>query len=198
MIANLTDLFLQAAGDDSINRIVISAEGKLFCTGMDLGQGTSPVAQSKAASDSQYHRLVGLFEAIDNAPQVTIACISGPAFGGGVGLAFACDIRIGVKSATANLSEARLGLCPATISKYVIREWGFAFTREAMLSARAISLAELKALGCIAMVVDNREQLEEALGQVSYSIKKRGSRGITNVQGLDQSRMETCWQSGAS
>lgn len=171
MIANLTNLFRQAAEDASINRIVISAEGKFFCTGMDLGKGTSPVAQSKAASDAQYQRLVDLFEAIDNAPQVTIACISGPMFGGGVGLAFACDIRIGVKSAKANLSEAKLGLCPATISKYVIREWGFAFTREAMLSTRPIPLSELKALGCVAMLVDDREQLDQALDKYLIALR---------------------------
>lgn len=171
MISNLTELFNKAATDDSINRIIISAAGKFFCTGMDLSKGGSPVAQSKAASDAQYRRLTDLFEAIDNAPQVTIACISGTMFGGGVGLAFACDIRIGVKSAKANLSEAKLGLTPATISKYVIREWGLPFTREAMLSARQIPLEELKSMGCIAMVVDSQEQLDEALDRYLIALR---------------------------
>jgi hydroxymethylglutaryl-CoA lyase len=141
---------------------------------MDLGKGTSPVAQTKEISDAQYERLARLFEAIDNAPQVTVAAINGPAYGGGVGLAFACDIRIAVKSATVTLSEAKLGLCPATISKYIIREWGLAFTREAMLSARPIMMTELRSLGLIAEVVDEPAQLSAELDQYLSRLKIAG------------------------
>ncbi|KAI1609443.1 hypothetical protein EDD37DRAFT_158670 [Exophiala viscosa] len=52
------------------------------------------------------------------------------------------------------LSEVKLGLCPATISKYVVREWGLAFAREAMLSARPVGPLELKALGVISQIVE--------------------------------------------
>ncbi|KAI9869840.1 MAG: Enoyl-CoA hydratase actt6, partial [Watsoniomyces obsoletus] len=83
---------------------------------MDLGKGTSPVAQGKAESDAQYERLTRLFKLIEELPQVTIACINGPALGGGVGLAFSCDVRIAAENATMTLSEAKFGLCPATIS----------------------------------------------------------------------------------
>jgi hydroxymethylglutaryl-CoA lyase len=174
MIQELTQLFHRARDDRSISRIVISAEGKTFCAGMDLGKGTSPVAQTKEISDAQYERLARLFEAIDNAPQVTVAAINGPAYGGGVGLAFACDIRIAVKSATVTLSEAKLGLCPATISKYIIREWGLAFTREAMLSARPITMTELRSLGLIAEVVDEPAQLSAELDQYLSRLKIAG------------------------
>ncbi|KAK5460819.1 hypothetical protein LTS15_002882 [Exophiala xenobiotica] len=173
MIADLTQIFEEAKSDATITRIAITGSGKYFCAGMDLGKGASPVAQSKAASDAQYERLHRLFETIDNAPQVTIACINGPAFGGGVGLAFACDIRIAAESATVTLSEVKLGLCAATISKYVVREWGLAFTREAMLSARPISVMELKSLGLLARVVDDprllSDELDLYLGQLKIA-----------------------------
>ncbi|KAK4949986.1 putative secondary metabolism biosynthetic enzyme [Elasticomyces elasticus] len=155
MISELTDFFTRAKSDTTIWRIAIQGTGKFFCTGMDLGKGTSPVARTRADSDAQYDRLTCLFEAIDTAPQVTIACVNGAAFGGGVGLAFACDIRIATAGSTMNLSEVKLGLCPATISKYVIREWGLAFAREAMLSARPVSTMELKAVGAISQVVED-------------------------------------------
>ena len=174
IISELTEVFCRARGDRSISRIVITGEGKYFCAGMDLGKGTSPVAQTKDVSDAQYERLSKLFEAIDTAPQVTIACINGPAFGGGVGLAFACDIRIASKSATVTLSEAKLGLCPATISKYVIREWGLAFTREAMLSARPISMVELHSLGLITKVVEEPEPLSAELDRYLAQLKIAG------------------------
>ncbi|KAJ9606280.1 hypothetical protein H2200_009241 [Cladophialophora chaetospira] len=174
IINELAQIFHNARNDRSISRIVITGEGRFFCAGMDLGRGTSPVAQTKEASDAQYERLTKLFEAIDNAPQVTIAAINGPAFGGGVGLAFACDIRIATKATTVTLSEAKLGLCPATISKYVIREWGLAFTREAMLSARPISAAELRSLGLIAKDVDEHEQLSAVVDKYLAQLRVAG------------------------
>ena len=174
IINELTQIFQNARNDRSISRIVITGDGKYFCAGMDLGKGTSPVAQTKEVSDAQYERLSKLFEAIDNAPQVTIAAINGSAFGGGVGLAFACDIRIAVKNAAVTLSEAKLGLCPATISKYVIREWGLAFTREAMLSARPISMAELRSLGLVTKIVDEQEQLSAEVDKYLAQLKVAG------------------------
>ncbi|EXJ71024.1 hydroxymethylglutaryl-CoA lyase [Cladophialophora psammophila CBS 110553] len=186
MIGDLTELFRSARGNRTISRIVITAEGKYFCAGMDLGKGTSPVAQSSEVSDAQYGRLTQLFEAIDKAPQVTIAGINGSAFGGGVGLAFACDIRIAAKSATFTLSEAKLGLCPATISTYVIRECGFAFTREAMLSARAIPMDEFRSLGLITKVVDEPGQLPSELDRYLIRLKVAGPEASTMCKELIQ------------
>jgi hydroxymethylglutaryl-CoA lyase len=171
MIAHLTKVFEGAASDESITRIAITANGKFFCTGMDLSTGSSPVAQSDSATDAQFNRLFRLFEAIDRAPQVTVACIQGPAFGGGVGLALVCDIRVMVKTASLRLSEVRLGLAPATISKYVIRELGIPFAREAMLSARPLSATELKSLGKISMVIDHVEEVPAALDNYLTSLR---------------------------
>ncbi|KAK5698653.1 putative secondary metabolism biosynthetic enzyme [Elasticomyces elasticus] len=163
MITQLTKVFEDAATDTTSTRIALTANGKFFCTGMDLGKGSSPVAQSSSASDAQFARLFRLFEAIDRAPQVTVACIQGSAFGGGVGLALVCDIRIMVKDASVRMSEVRLGLAPATVSKYVIRELGISLAREAMLTARPILAQELHRLGKVAQVIESTEQAPVAL-----------------------------------
>jgi hydroxymethylglutaryl-CoA lyase len=159
MLSDLTSVVSEASTDPQTSRIVITANGKFFCTGMDLGKGSTPVAQGGLTSDAQFERLTGLFEAIDRSPKVTVACLNGPAFGGGVGLAFSCDMRLSARDASVTLSEVKLGLCPATISKYVIREWGIAFAREAMLSARPVSADELRARGLVSDVADDPEQL---------------------------------------
>jgi hydroxymethylglutaryl-CoA lyase len=171
MIAHLTKVFEDAASDESITRIAITANGKFFCTGMDLSTGSSPVAQSGSATDAQFNRLFRLFEAIDRAPQVTVACVQGSAFGGGVGLALVCDIRLMVKTASLRLSEVRLGLAPATISKYVIRELGIPLAREAMLSARPLSATELKSLGKVSVIIDREEEAAAALNDYMRSLR---------------------------
>ncbi|ETS77225.1 hypothetical protein PFICI_11099 [Pestalotiopsis fici W106-1] len=183
MIEQLTTFFDQSATDGSIRRIVITAQGKFFCTGMDLSQ-QGPVAKDQSASDNQFNRLTRLFEAIDRAPQVTVAAINGPAFGGGIGLAFACDIRIGVSAAALTLSEVKLGLCPATISKYVIREWGLAFAREAMLSGRTIPLSELRSLGIVAATCESTSDLEKLIDEYLLRLRVAAPRASSLCKDL--------------
>ncbi|CAI4220192.1 unnamed protein product [Parascedosporium putredinis] len=94
MISQLTQFFESCKNDTSISRIILTANGKFFCTGMDLSKESSPVSKGGNATTDQFALLTNLFQSIDDAPQVTIASINGPCFGGGVGLALACDIRI--------------------------------------------------------------------------------------------------------
>ncbi|CAG8076650.1 unnamed protein product [Penicillium olsonii] len=155
MISDITTAISNASSNPLISRIVITANGKFFCTGMDLGKGSTAVGGD--SSEAQFTRLTNLFEAIDQCPKVTIAAVNGPAFGGGVGLALACDLRIFAQGANLTLSEVKLGLCAATISRYVIRELGVAFAREVMLSARVVTPTELKRLGIILEIARAQE-----------------------------------------
>lgn len=159
LVDEMTAFFENAKNDVSITRVVIVGRGKFFCTGMDLGKSSTSVGKDTDRSNTQFERLIRLLEAISNAPQVTIACLNGPAYGGGVGLAFACDIRFAVEMAQVTLSEVRLGLCPATISKYVAREWGPALAREAMLSGRAVSAREMHSHGLVSRVAASQAEL---------------------------------------
>ncbi|KAI3548004.1 3-hydroxymethyl-3-methylglutaryl-CoA lyase [Colletotrichum abscissum] len=160
MISEIIQAFKSFESDASISRVLISANGKFFCTGMDLSQAAQAVGRGGDASSKLFQALTDLFELIDNSPKVTVACIQGPAFGGGIGLAFSCDIRISISSASFTLSEAKLGMCPAVISRYVIREWGFGLSREAMLTARSLTASELKSAGAISMVAETPSELD--------------------------------------
>jgi hydroxymethylglutaryl-CoA lyase len=183
MVADIIELFENAASDKTITRIALTARGKFFCTGMDLGPNTT-VARDNKTSNDQFDRFTQLFEAISKAPQVTIAAVNGPAFGGGVGLAFACDIRIGTANANFTLSEVKLGLAPATISKYVIKEWGSAFTREAMLSGRPVPFSQLLSLGLVARLVEEKKGLDKALDQYLLQLRAAAPRASTLVKDL--------------
>ncbi|KAI5264767.1 pyruvate carboxyltransferase [Aureobasidium subglaciale] len=152
MIIGLIKLMRGIASDSSCFTIVLTAEGKFFCTGMDL-KNVKPESRKQ-----NFERLRELFDTIEEAPQTTVAFVNGPAYGGGVGLAFACDIRLVAEKATFQLTEVRLGICPAVISKFVFREWGIAFAREAMLSARSVSAKELATkTGAIHVVANSQE-----------------------------------------
>ena len=136
--------------DTTLHSIVLTGHGKYFCTGMDLAATTS--------SSSRFESLRKIFEVINNTSKRTIALINGPCYGGGIGLAFCCDIRVALSTATFTLSEVKRGIAPATISKYVIREWGPAMAREAMITGRIVQPTELKSHGCVHAVVENLDE----------------------------------------
>ncbi|KAM5370952.1 hypothetical protein ACJZ2D_008265 [Fusarium nematophilum] len=186
MIHDLITIFSDTATDPIINRIVLTGNGKFFCTGMDLSKST-PVGGNNEISDAQFNRLEKLFDTIDKSPKVTIACLNGPAFGGGVGLAFACDLRLCIKGAKVTLSEAKLGLCPATISKYVVREWGVPLAREAMLTARPFTPSELHAKGIVTRVVDDPGELTQAMDSLLENLRYVSSDALRMSKDLVES-----------
>ncbi|CAI7667247.1 unnamed protein product [Penicillium bialowiezense] len=192
MISDLKSAIASASINPLISRIVITANGKFFCTGMDLGKGSTAVGEN--SSDAQFTRLTDLFEAIDQCPKVTIAALNGPAFGGGVGLAFACDLRIFARGSNLTLSEVKLGICAATISKYVIRELGVAFAREAMLSAREVTPAELKTLGVVAEIADNEEDLRRRVDSMLVRLKAASA----DASRMSKELVRLAWAHGGS
>ncbi|KAF5010288.1 hypothetical protein FDECE_3538 [Fusarium decemcellulare] len=191
MIEDLLAIFSDVANDSNTNRIVLIGSGKFFCTGMDLSKST-PVGGNDDVADAQFKRLERLFDTIDKCPKATIACLNGPAFGGGVGLAFACDLRLCVKNAKVTLSEAKLGLCPATISKYVIREWGVPFAREAILTARPVTPTELHAKGIVTGVVEDPSKLNQALDSLLTRMRSVSPDALT----MSKELVEAAWIHG--
>lgn len=102
---------------------------------------------------------------------MTIAAIKRPAFGCGVGLAFSCDIRLFTRNASLSLSEVKLGLYAATTSNYVLREWAITFTREAILSARAVTPGELTAIGVVTAIAEDQAQLQVHINRLLTQLK---------------------------
>jgi hydroxymethylglutaryl-CoA lyase len=178
MLVSLTQTFEDLAGDPMTFHIVLTAEGKYFCTGMDL------TGDSRDDSAAYHDKIVRLFRAIDDAPQITVAAIQGPAYGGGVGLGFVCDVRLAAKSATWKLAEVKLGMSPAIISKYMSREWGIPFFREAMLSGRVVSTQELQRLGAIHGIADTPEQLDNLVEEYLDKLKSSAPKAAATCKQL--------------
>jgi len=87
--------------------------------------------------------------------------IHGDCYAGGVGLAAVCDVLVAADAASFCLSEARLGLLPATISPYVIRALGEQASRRYFVTAEKFSASQAHALGfvhelCAAEALDDR------------------------------------------
>lgn len=176
MVDGITSLFNDLANDKNVFHILLKAEGKFFCTGMDLSSGGTTASNDPQKKATYYKKVEGLYAAIDHAPQTTIAVVDGPCYGGGVGLAFICDIRLISSKAKFTMTEIRLGLSPAIISRYMVREWGIPFAREAMLTGREVKPDELHRIGAVHGLAENEQELSVMTTTFLDNLKKCAPR----------------------
>lgn len=99
---------LEAAASASVVVLVGGQPGE-FCLGMDFGDAIRGEARANLT------RFAALLYAIAQCPRPTLAVVDGPALGGGLGLAAACDMVIASSRARVGLPEALYGLTPAVI-----------------------------------------------------------------------------------
>ena len=106
---------LDAVGtQDDWQVLHIRSAQKVFAAGADLDlirswrESESP----SAALNGYVERLQGLYERIENLPQVTFCEIGGAAMGGGYELALSCDLRLAAEEAKLGLPEVGIGLIP--------------------------------------------------------------------------------------
>ena len=181
MISRLQTTIAHLSHDPTIQTIILTNTGKYFCTGMDL---SSSGPATSGSTKTQLKTLLGAFESLNTCPKTTIALIKGSCYGGGVGLAFCCDIRIALREVKFILSEVKRGLVPATISKYVVREWGPAFAREAMITGRAITAPELHNLGIIQEICEGEKDAEKRVGEYVTQLQSSAPGAVSQVKRL--------------
>ena len=170
MIRELTDAAMQLAHDSGVRAVVLSANGKSFCAGGDLGWMREQFDADRDERIKEATRVATMLQHLDKLPKLLIAIIEGPAYGGGIGLAAVCDIVLAIPETKFALTETRLGLIPATIAPFLIRRVGFANARRFALNANAFDANEAKSIGLVseihappALAAAVAQQLESAL-----------------------------------
>ncbi|APO78603.1 enoyl-CoA hydratase protein (plasmid) [Rhizobium etli 8C-3] len=157
MMDELTAASKALGADRSVRVIVLAAEGASFCAGGDLGWMRAQFEAGRAERMSEARRLATMFRALNEIPKAVIARVQGNAYGGGVGLVSVCDLVIATESARFGLTEARLGIIPATISPFVVARIGEGAARPLIMSGKLISASEAKAAGLAAHVVPTKD-----------------------------------------
>lgn len=165
MIAELTEALQQLGADDGVRAIVLTGNGASFCAGADLNWMKKMAAYSRAENLADASALARMLQTLNDVPKPTVARIHGATYGGGVGLTACCDIAIAAAEATFALSEAKLGLIPATISPYVIEAIGARQARRYFLTAERFEAAEAFRLGLVHDIVPIA-QLDDRINEV--------------------------------
>ncbi len=133
--------------------VVLTGAGGAFSAGYDIGNLTP-----EKLADVLIHPFEAAMAALDDIPVPVIAAVGGHAFGGGLELAMACDLRVCAPGAKLGMPPARLGVVYShTGLRRFVDAIGSARTRELFLTARPVAAAEALTWGLVNEVVEDVE-----------------------------------------
>jgi enoyl-CoA hydratase len=169
-LALALDETLAAVGDENDTWVVVlTGAGRGFCSGLDLKDyGVLPgidgltVGRIAQRSMRAYSRLVLTLRRM---PQPVIAAVNGPAYGGGMCLALAADLRIAARAAVFNATGIVNGLTSTEMAAgwLLPRLIGASRSNDLLLTGREVGAEEAAAMGLVSRVVDDGAALAEAL-----------------------------------
>lgn len=149
VIAEITAAFQGFAADAALRAVVLGGRGKAFCAGADLGWMRAMAGYSWDENRADAGRLAEMLWTVYSCPVPVIGRVHGDCYAGGVGLAAVCDVLVAAEGVHFCLSEAKLGLLPATIGPYVVRAMGEQAARRWFVTAERFSAAQAHAMGFV-------------------------------------------------
>jgi methylglutaconyl-CoA hydratase len=185
VIAGLTATFTELAKDESLRVVVLGAHGKAFCAGADLNWMKAMAGYSWEQNRADAQQLADMLWTLDQCPVPIVGRIQGDCYAGGMGLAAVCDVLVAVEGATFCLSEARLGLLPATISPYVVRAMGQPAARRYMVTAERFSATQAHAMGMVHELA-TPETLDEKVDELVRTLVANGPQATRACKRLVQ------------
>jgi methylglutaconyl-CoA hydratase len=183
LIGRLTAAFRELENDNSVRVVVLAGNGPAFCAGADLNWMKRMAGYGYEENLADARALATMLATLDRMPKPTIARVHGPVFAGGTGLVAACDIAVGTPEAKFCLSEAKLGLSPATISPYVMRAMGERLARRYFLTAEVFDAEEALRIGMLSALVTG-DKLDGAIASVVQNLLAGGPEAHAKIKDL--------------
>ncbi|MCP5056542.1 MAG: enoyl-CoA hydratase/isomerase family protein [bacterium] len=158
----------ELAREDAVRVVILTGAGRAFSAGGDLDMidrmGTAgradPGGATRAHNRDFMRRFYGLYLAMRELPQPTIAAVNGHAIGAGCCVALACDIRLAAEEAKLGLNFTRLGIHPGMAATWTLpRLVGPAHAAELLFTGRLLDGPEAARIGMV-----NRSLPREKVG----------------------------------
>ncbi|RZN36450.1 enoyl-CoA hydratase/isomerase family protein [Bradyrhizobium sp. Leo121] len=168
MYERLAEICEQANSNQAIKVLVLRGAGdKAFASGTDINQFRAFTTPQDAVDYE--NRIDRVLTTLEQCRVPTIAAINGFCTGGGAGIAAACDLRIGTRSARIGFPIARtLGNClsMSNVSRLAALV-GPARVKDLIFTARLVEAAEAAAIGLLTEVVDDLAALDGRADEVA-------------------------------
>lgn len=173
MLADLAAHLDAIERDPTVRAVLVTAEGtRAFCTGADInGWGDLSPAEFARHWVRDGHRI---FDRLARLSKPTLAVLNGHAFGGGLELAAACDLRVMASGASLALPEAGVGIVPGwSGTQRLLRMLPEPVVKEMALFGARISAERALACGFVAAVGDDPRALAMALIERALTLSPR-------------------------
>ena len=138
----------EVSHDPGIRIVLVTGEGRSFCSGVDLTQLAAGEIQLPWFLDNE-----PVFRAIETLDKPVIAGIQGHCLGGGLQIAIACDVRIATDDAILGLPAAKEAFIPGMSTWRLARLIGMGHARHLILSGQNITPQEAYRIGLVNLVV---------------------------------------------
>jgi methylglutaconyl-CoA hydratase len=185
VIAELTVAFHDLGADPSLRAIVLGGHGKAFCAGADLNWMRTMAGYSWEQNRADAQALADMLWTVYSCPLPVVGRVHGDCYAGGLGLAAACDVLVAADGIQFCLSEARLGLLPATIGPYVVRALGAQASRRYFTTAERFGSTEAHRLGLVHELCSAGE-LDDKVNAIVQTLLANGPAAVKACKRLVQ------------
>lgn len=194
MLSELNQALDSLANEANVFCTVIIGSGeKAFCAGADL-------KERKGMSEDDVIKTVKsigqTIDKVDSLPMPVIAALNGVAFGGGLELALACDLRVASKEVKLGLTETSLAIIPgAGGTQRLPRLIGLGQAKKLIYTAERVNAEAALKLGIVEEVVEQSELLEVAT-KLANKIASNGPIAVQAAKKAINEGMQTDLVSG--
>jgi len=185
VIAELTAAFRTLGQDAGLRAIVLGGHGKAFCAGADLSWMRAMAGYTWEQNRADAQALADMLWTIYSCPVPVVGRIHGDCYAGGLGLAAVCDVLVAAEGVNFCLSEAKLGLLPATIGPYVVRAMGEQAARRWFITAERFDAAQARAMGFVHEVCAS-ELLDATVDELVATLVANGPMAVRACKQLVQ------------
>lgn len=157
MVKALLHALKSLTQDETIEVLLINANGDNFCAGADLKQMHKVANASYSENYDDAQVLADVLLNLYQFPKPTIVLARGTVLGGGMGLVAACDIAIAAQETKFGFPEVKIGITPSMISPYIINAIGERAAHYYFLTGELFLAEDARRLGLIHNVVKHEE-----------------------------------------
>ena len=179
LMEQLATAFVAMVDDDSVRAIVITGDGRGFCSGANLSGGRS-TDSGKGPNQALLKVYNPFVTQIRRSPKPVVAGVNGVAAGVGVSLALACDLAVAAERAYFLLAFRRIGLVPDGGATWLLpRLVGKARAMELMLLGEKLPARTAAEWGLINKCVADGELMEATMAYARALADGPASLGMT-------------------
>jgi 2-(1,2-epoxy-1,2-dihydrophenyl)acetyl-CoA isomerase len=160
----LSDALNEAAADDAVRVIILTGNGRGFCSGADLTSGEEAPPPSQTELLDEFGWMGRQAMSIYNLDKPVIAAINGVAAGAGMSLALSCDLRIGSENSRFKAVFIERNLSPDSgMSFFLPRIVGQSRAADIIYTSRPVGAEEAHRIGLLDRLTEHDRLLDVSL-----------------------------------